>query len=915
MAIITVAVSTLTGVNGFAVPGTGGEHAGVSVSSAGDVNGDGYDDFVVGAPYGAAHGTNTGAVYVVFGGPGGFPASFSLGSLNGVNGFKLTGSAMRDWAGRAVSAAGDVNGDGFDDLIVSRAGSGGGAWVVFGHAGAFAANFDLSGIDGTNGFLIADSIRRLGTYAAAAGDINGDGFGDVILDASGSSPGVVVFGHGGAFASSLDAAALSGIDGFRMTVNLGANIGQASVATADINQDGFDDILVGAPNQSGTSFVYLLYGAANAPNNVVDLTGLAGGSGVIIRGLTTGDRLGESVAAADLNGDGYQDLILGAGYAASVNGSETGAVYVVYGKAGGFTSDIDLSALDGTNGFRISGAAFRDKAGWSVAAAGDVNGDGFQDIVIGARAADPHGTYSGSAYVIYGNEDGFPADLNLAAPATGFGLRIDGALANDELGFSVSSAGDLNHDGYDDLVIGARSAHFGGTAQGAAYVLFGRPQGGPVAGVTSSGSPINDSLIGGGGLDNLGGGEGGDFLYGLAGKDILDGGNGDDWLDGGAGADRMTGGAGNDVYFVDSNLDVVIEAPGGGADFVRSSRSWTLGDNVENLALTGSAGLNGTGNTLNNYILGNSGANRLDGAEGNDTLNGDLGDDDLLGGLGNDILHGDWGADQLDGGTGNDKLFGEDDNDQLHGGEGADQLSGGVGNDALDGGAGNDSLDGGTGADAMAGGLGNDIYFVDDQNDQTTEAAGEGVDIVRAAIGWVLGGEIEQLELQGPADLSGTGNGLANRLTGNDGANALSGLAGVDTILGGGNADTITGGTGNDLMTGGSGADTFRVLAESVYSSKAPAGRTLEIDFVYDLNKVEGDRLDLAAIDANTGTAADDAFHLVGAFGKHAGEMTLAYTTSTNITLLSLDVDGDGKADYRMKISGNVTGDSGGWIL
>jgi hypothetical protein len=105
------------------------------------------------------------------------------------------------------------------------------------------------------------------------------------------------------------------------------------------------------------------------------------------------------------------------------------------------------------------------------------------------------------------------------------------------------------------------------------------------------------------------------------------------------------------------------------------------------------------------------------------------------------------------------------------------------------------------------------------------------------------------------------------------------------------------------------------VLAESVYSSKAPGGRSLEIDFVYDLSKAEGDKLDLSAIDADSTTVGDQAFHLVSGFTKHGGEMTLVYTASANQTVLSLDVDGDGKADYQMKLTGDVHLDSGGWLL
>ncbi|MCE3290564.1 MAG: hypothetical protein K0R83_2576, partial [Caulobacter sp.] len=276
-----------------------------------------------------------------------------------------------------------------------------------------------------------------------------------------------------------------------------------------------------------------------------------------------------------------------------------------------------------------------------------------------------------------------------------------------------------------------------------------------------------------------------------------------------------------------------------------------------------------------------------------------------VGGAGNDWLQGDDGDDQLDAGEGADKLFGGAGVDDLVGGLGNDRLDGGDGADALTGGAGNDLLDGGAGADLMTGGTENDVYIVDDTGDQTIEAANEGYDIVRTALdGWVLGDNIEALELQGSADIDGQGNDLANNLQGNSGGNTLFGGAGVDTINGNDGDDTIVGGLGGDLMRGGLGADVF--LVDHAF------GAGLETDQVYDFSTAEGDSIDLSGIDAIAG-GADEAFTLVSAFGKHAGEMTLTF--AGGVTTLKLDITGDGKVDYQMKISGDVTGDSAGWLL
>jgi Ca2+-binding RTX toxin-like protein len=266
------------------------------------------------------------------------------------------------------------------------------------------------------------------------------------------------------------------------------------------------------------------------------------------------------------------------------------------------------------------------------------------------------------------------------------------------------------------------------------------------------------TLIGTGDFDLTGnkfanainGNSGSNILSGGAGNDTLNGGDGDDTFDGGGiGNDVMTGGKGNDFYTVDSAGDKVTEAANQGIDELFSSlASFTLVANVENLDLIGSA-LNGTGNTLSNRLSGNLADNKLDGGAGNDFLIGREGQDTLIGG------------------------------------------------------AGNDTLGGGIGDDAMTGGTGNDLYFVEDAGDKTIEAAGGGVDEVRAFIdNLTLAANVENLTLEGVATFVGQGNTLANVLIGNFNGNALFGGAGNDTL---------DGGTGKDEMFGDPGNDTFIV--------------------------------------------------------------------------------------------------------
>ncbi|MBD2357464.1 cadherin-like domain-containing protein, partial [Tolypothrix sp. FACHB-123] len=268
-----------------------------------------------------------------------------------------------------------------------------------------------------------------------------------------------------------------------------------------------------------------------------------------------------------------------------------------------------------------------------------------------------------------------------------------------------------------------------------------------------NGGDGNDSLVGGSGNDSLFGNAGNDTLVGSSGNDTLVGNDGNDSLSGGTGNDILDGGLGNDNYAVDSINDVVIEGVDAGTDLVRSSVTWTLSANLENLTLNDSSAINGTGNNLNNLITGNSAANSLSGADGNDTLVGSGGNDNLVGGDGND------------------------------------------------------SLDGGTGNDILDGGLGNDNYTVDSINDVVIEAVDAGTDLVSSSITWTLGNNLENLTLTVSSAINGTGNNLNNFIRGGTGANVLSGGDGDDTIDGNSGNDNLSGGVGNDSLLGNSGND------------------------------------------------------------------------------------------------------------
>ena len=498
-----IQLSTLNGLTGFRLNGVAaGDISGRSVSDAGDVNGDGFDDLLIGAPAADPSGLESGASYVIFGKAGGFASALNLSTLNGANGFKISGETSRDFAGASVSGAGDVNGDGFDDVVIGAYGAdfngilSGSSYVVFGKAGGFPAALSLSTLTGANGFQIdgAASPDFSGVSVSGAGDVNGDGFDDVLIGARGADnngAGYVVFGKADGFVSVLKLSTLDGANGFKISGEAAQDFSGTSVSGAgDINGDGFDDLFIGAPsadpNGSASGASYVVFGKAAGFASTLSVSTLDGANGFRINGETADDQSGRSVSGAgDVNGDGFADLLIGA--LADPNGSATRADYLVFGKASGFAAALNLSTLDGTNGFRITGGTATNQSGVSVSGAGDVNGDGFDDLLIGAPYATTNGLASGASYLVFGKTGGFGAALNLSTLDGANGFKLSGAKAVDESGCSVSGAGDVNGDGFDDLLIGAYGADPNGESGGASYVVFGASTAGSLA--------VNDASV------------------------------------------------------------------------------------------------------------------------------------------------------------------------------------------------------------------------------------------------------------------------------------------------------------------------------------------------------------------------------------------------------------------------------------
>ena len=500
-------LSVLNGRNGFIIQGVAQDgRLGDSVSNAGDLNGDGLPDILVGARDVDITGSNNeGQVSVIFGigNDSDFEGRLEVSSLDGSNGFNINGISVEQRLGFSVSNAGDVNSDDVDDIIIGANGTNsnrGDSYIVFGNSG-IGNGIDLLALNGSNGFKVDGILEgdRLGEAVTNAGDLNGDGIDDVAVSASfvdangndNSGATYVVFGQQGGFPDDIDLTTLDGTNGF--VIN-GADFndfsGRSVSSAGDLNGDGVDDLLIGAPladpgNREDAGTTYVVFGQQGGFNAELNLNSLNGANGFTINGIFAGDASGASVAAlGDINGDDVADIGIGAP-AADANNTNAGQGYVIFGNNPEFTNGFFfLSDLNGSNGFTVNGIGVDDELGTAISGVGDVNNDDIDDFIISAVGA---GNEAGTSYVIFGTDAGFPGTLNLADLNINQGFAIDGIVGGDGVspgdrsGQSVSNLGDVNSDGIDDLLIGAPQASplIGEDSQavrdaGEAYVVFGR---------------------------------------------------------------------------------------------------------------------------------------------------------------------------------------------------------------------------------------------------------------------------------------------------------------------------------------------------------------------------------------------------------------------------------------------------------
>jgi hypothetical protein len=510
------------------IDGTGDAYVGNSVATAGDVNADGYSDIVVGASGATGTAAQSGLAYVYYG-PNLLDASRT--TLD-------AGSANASF-GSSVATAGDVNGDGYSDVIIGSPGYDvpttdvGAIYVYKGGASGIATSY-------TWRFVGTSSGQRFGASVATAGDVDGDGYADVIagwpLYTSGQTNEGAVCGFYGSSGGLKPSGLATDADWLYQSNNVGANFGNSVATAGDVNGDGFSDIIVGAPGytngQASEGAGYVFYGSPTRPT----------ATGWAAEGTQAGEEFGEAVASGDFNGDGCSDIAIGCPYYDNGTTSE-GAVFVYNGQVNGIAAspswelfgdqfkgfvgislanagDVNGDGYDdllvGASGYSeggltgeghafvfygsptgLAGApnATLANAAWvarggtnngrfanAVSGAGDVNGDGYADVIIGEAFYANGQVDEGGAFVFYGSASGLPPN---ASPATA-SWHAESNQAGAELGSSVACAGDVNGDGYSDIIVGAPTYTGTFAQEGAVYLWHGS-----ATGLGANGTPAN----------------------------------------------------------------------------------------------------------------------------------------------------------------------------------------------------------------------------------------------------------------------------------------------------------------------------------------------------------------------------------------------------------------------------------------
>ncbi|MBS1665974.1 MAG: FG-GAP repeat protein [Bacteroidetes bacterium] len=449
--------------------GAAGDRFGLSVASAGDINGDGYSDVIVGAI--GYNGLLSGAVYIYTGGPNGLSTSPSILTPGGPE------------AGWSVSGAGDINGDGYDDILIGARFAPNSGTNYFNQGYVYIYMGGLGGIaSGTAPFATLKGVNNndlFGFSVSSAGDVNGDGYGDIIVGAPGVSTkfsmggaAYIYLGSGGGITTTTIPDTLYGQSG-------DAVFGVSVASAGDINGDGYGDVMVGAPNL-GSAYIIEDNGTANTGTGAGSVYVYHGSASGIANNASPNTSLSDAVtvdfgvavaSAGDVNGDGYSDVVIGA--SSADNTSNKGTVEIFKGSASGIVSTAYAVFTDNNP----SGVGPGDMFGSSVASAGDVNGDGYSDIIV--RATQPSSTNSstGVSYIYLGGASSFSTSAATAFLDEGTNTYLEtgpgGAPSGAVIHSCVGSAGDVNGDGYSDVIVGIYEDATNGTKAGKSYLYYG----------------------------------------------------------------------------------------------------------------------------------------------------------------------------------------------------------------------------------------------------------------------------------------------------------------------------------------------------------------------------------------------------------------------------------------------------------